>query len=54
MKMKKNWANPEMTALEIKETAGGSTLSMNQDGNIWWSEEKGSFQQPIGEDNTDS
>ena len=54
MKMKKNWTNPEMTALEIKETAGGPVFNLNQDGAIWWNEERGEYEMPLGEDKTES
>lgn len=48
--MKKTWANAEMEALEIKETAGGSILNMKQDGDIWWNEERGEYEMPLGEE----
>lgn len=48
--MKKTWENAEMEALEIKETAGGNILNMQQDGDIWWNEERGEYELPLGED----
>lgn len=47
--MKKEWLNPEMEALEIKETAGGTKYTGEPDGEWVFDDQTKKWWQPGGE-----